>query len=89
MDQPEKWYIVYGRGAASPFRSSLGSDTQWLFLLCDTEDEALNLSCRLLAEAHVVREIGRLRQDELNRTRDAAEIVGHCACRASTGTFLA
>jgi hypothetical protein len=89
MDPPENWYILYGRGGLPPLMGNPELDTQWLLLLCNTEDEALALSCRLIAEVHIVREIGTVRQDERCRTRDAAEILSHCAGRASTGNVPA
>lgn len=51
MHPPEKWYILYDRGEPHPLPGNPEPDTQWLLLLCNTEDEALALSCRLVDDA--------------------------------------
>lgn len=75
-----KWYVLYGSGAQA---DPADPGSAWTLLPCNTEIEALALSCRLLTASYIVREIGVLDRDTRARTLDAAAILRHCASTTS------
>ena len=78
-----KWYILYGRGGLPPVMGHPELDPGWTLLLCNSEDEALATSCRLLKNVYIVREIGIVERNGRRRTKDAATVLSLCATQAS------
>ncbi len=77
-----KWYILYGRGDLPPLMGDPDLDAGWSLLLCGSQEEALAMSCRLIRDVYIVREIGTLDRGGRRRTLDAASILTHCAYEA-------
>lgn len=84
-----KWYILYGRAGLPPLMGHPELDSAWSLLLCNSEDEALALSRRLLENVYIVREVGTVLRGERQRTKDAAAILSHCATGSSSRAISA
>jgi len=78
-----KWYILYGRGGLSSLMGHPELDARWTLLFCNSETEALAISCQLFADVYVVREIGTVDRGRRTRILDAAAILGYCATKAA------